>query len=419
MLWVLLVLILVLGHFLSFSASAKIHLPFEIRGFIEAGYGRRYRDDPYEKDVSLSEIRLQLDLSKNTENYGLIFRSDFYYDDVVTTSKWHIREANIFLYPLDTLDLKIGRQILTWGVGDLLFINDLFPKDWQSFFIGRSDEYLKAPSNAMKISLYPETGSLDLVFTPRFDPSIYIHGERISYYNPSQGRIAGQDAILGAGEPDEWFSDYEIAARFASYIGSYEVALYSYYGFWKTPAGMDPETMAPAFPPLSVYGASIQGNLLKGIGKLEIGCYESLDDEKGYNPYVDNSQFRFLSGYEISLWKDFTFSVQYYLERILDYGNYQSSAKAVNPDTLKDENRHVFTLRITQSLLRQNLNISLFTYYSPSDEDVYARPKVSYKITDKWLIVLGANIFGGRKDHTFFGQFENNSNIYGRLRYYI
>ena len=409
--------------FLSSSVSAKIPFPLEIRGFVEGGYGRRYRNDPYEKDASLSESRLQLDLSKNEALYSFIFRSDLYYDDVLTTSKWHIREANVLLYPLDTLDLKIGRQILTWGAGDLLFINDLFPKDWQSFFIGRSDEYLKAPSDAIKISLYPEMGSFDLVFTPRFDPSIYIRGERISYYNPLQGRIAGQDAILGAKEPDEWFSDFELAARFKRYIGSYELSLYGYYGFWKTPAGMNPETMNPAFPPLSVYGASIQGNLLKGIGKLEIGYYESLDDEKGFNPFVDNSQLRSLLGYEKSLWRDFTFSLQYYLERILDYNNYESSAKAMNPDTdpdtLKDENRHVFTLRITQLLLRQNLTLSFFTYYSPSDEDVYARPNVSYKITDKWLVVLGANIFGGEKDHTFFGQFENNSNIYGRIRYYI
>jgi hypothetical protein len=33
--------------------------------------------------------------------------------------------------------------IITWGVGDLLFINDVFPKDWESFFSGRPPEYLK------------------------------------------------------------------------------------------------------------------------------------------------------------------------------------------------------------------------------------------------------------------------------------
>ncbi len=34
------------------------------------------------------------------------------------------------------LDLRLGRQIITRGVGDLVFINDVFPKDWSAFFPG-------------------------------------------------------------------------------------------------------------------------------------------------------------------------------------------------------------------------------------------------------------------------------------------
>ena len=52
------------------------------------------------------------------------------------------------------LDVKLGRQVLTWGTGDLLFLNDLFPKDWVSFFAGRDDEYLKAPSNTLRATQY-------------------------------------------------------------------------------------------------------------------------------------------------------------------------------------------------------------------------------------------------------------------------
>ena len=44
--------------------------------------------------------------------------------------------------------------MLTWGTGDLLFINDLFPKNWKSLAIGRDDEYLKDPSGAVKASFF-------------------------------------------------------------------------------------------------------------------------------------------------------------------------------------------------------------------------------------------------------------------------
>jgi hypothetical protein len=74
------------------------------------------------------------------------------------------------------MDVKLGRQILTWGTGDLIFINDLFPKDWISFFIGRDTDYLKAPSDAIKVSLFGEQANLDIVYTPQFDSDRFIEG---------------------------------------------------------------------------------------------------------------------------------------------------------------------------------------------------------------------------------------------------
>jgi hypothetical protein len=31
--------------------------------------------------------------------------------------------------------------------------------------------------------------------------------------------------------------------------------------------------------------------------------------------------------------------------------------------------------------------------------------------------MAGANIFAGKNNYTFFGQFEKNSNVYGAIRY--
>jgi hypothetical protein len=67
--------------------------------------------------------------------------------------------------------------------------------------------------------------------------------------------------------------------------------------------------------------------------------------------------------------------------------------------------------------MNQNLTLSLFTFYSPSDEDAYLRPKIQYKIDDHWSAEIGGNIFVGEEDHTFFGQFEKNTNVYGGVRY--
>jgi hypothetical protein len=82
-----------------------------------------------------------------------------------------------------------------------------------------------------------------------------------------------------------------------------------------------------------------------------------------------------------------------------------------------DENRHVLTLRLAKLLMRQNLRLSLFTYYSPSDQDAYLRPNVKYKLSDNWSAEIGGNVFLGEHEHTFFGQFRDNSNLYASVRY--
>jgi hypothetical protein len=68
-------------------------------------------------------------------------------------------------------------------------------------------------------------------------------------------------------------------------------------------------------------------------------------------------------------------------------------------------------------LMNQNLMLSLFTYWSPTDQDGYIRPKASYKLTDHWLLETSAGFFFGRHNHTFFGQFEDNSSIALAARY--
>jgi hypothetical protein len=62
-------------------------------------------------------------------------------------------------------------------------------------------------------------------------------------------------------------------------------------------------------------------------------------------------------------------------------------------------------------------HLSLFAFYSPSEDDAHLRPKAAYKLSDEILFTLGANVFLGAHDDTFFGQFEDNTNVYARVRY--
>jgi len=395
------------NHFSSLLSNLDIH------GFYEMRAGYRLREDKYEKDMSIMENRLQLDLSSYPDWGDIKVKGDVFGDLVEEQADFDLREANIFLRPNDFMDLKVGRQILTWGTGDLIFINDLFPKDWQSFFIGRDTEYLKAPSDALKVSLFGDWANLDIVYTPQFDPDRFIDGSRLSYWNLNLSRLAGEDAVIHTDKPDRWFRDSELAARLYKNINNYEFALYGYRGYWKSPGGQNVASQA-IFPDLNVYGASIRGAIGKGIGNMEVGYYESADDLSGKNNLIDNSQMRYLVGYTQEIGRDFTAGLQYYVEQMLDYSQYKSNLIS---GPARDRYRHLITLRLTKLLMNQNLRCSLFTYFSPSDKDVHMRPNINYKLSDNTALEIGGNIFFGDYPNTFFGQFRNNTNVYAALRY--
>jgi hypothetical protein len=406
---------------------SRLDLPFNLYGFWDSRAGSRLQTDVHGNSVILGEERIQIGADRQWSRGGFKLVSDFIYDyshaaegniDLERGEGWiDLRQANITLTPHPEFDLKIGRQILTWGTGDLLFINDNFPKDWQSFFAGRDVEYLKAPSDAVKASFFSGAANLDLVYTPSFDPDRFITGNRISYYDPASGGRAGKQNQVEADIPNDYFEDDEIAARLYRNFQGTELAVYGYSGFWKSPGGQNMQGQA-IFPRLNVYGASARSPVLGGIGNLEAGLYDSRDDRDGDDPMVNNSELRILAGYERDLQQlasDLTLGLQYYIEYMQDYDEYKSTLPVGMP--ARDEDRHVLTVRITKLLMQQNLELSFFAYYSPSDEDMYARPYAEYKINDNWQVHAGLNIFEGREDHTFFGQFEKNNNAYAGLRY--
>ena len=391
-------------------------LPDWLHGYWETRVGTRTHNDPEQSgDMSIGETRLQLEAKKFWDGAALEVTGDFYGDAVDEEGHFDLRQFRLTFSPLDEVDVRVGRQVLTWGTGDLLFINDLFPKDWQSFFLGRDQEYLKAPSDAIKVGWYPGPVNLEVVYTPRFDRDRFIRGERVTFYSPLFGPT-GRDGQVQSSPPNDWFEDDEIALRLYRRVKSFELALYAYRGYWKSPGGQTFIPFEATHPRLNVYGASARGPVGKGLLNVELGYYDSADDRGGDDFGVNNSEFRFLIGYEQELAKELTGGIQYYVEHMMDYDAYANSPFFLFLPK-RDENRHVITARLTKLLMNQNLVLSFFTYYSPSDNDAYLRPKATYKVNDQWTVEAGGNVFLGQDDYSFFGQFERTTNVYLSARF--
>lgn len=383
--------------------------PWRINGFVELGQGQFLQNNSVASDSSLSEVRARINFDYDADIVELSAKGDLSYDNVLHKDVWQTRELYLSSR-LGSIDVRAGRQVLTWGTGDYIFLNDLFAKDWQSFFSGRDDEYLKAPSDSLRITTYLDKITVDLAWTPEFQPDNYINGERFSFYSPQIGEniAPAEDFNVDTNNDDQW------SVRLATNVSGTEYALYGYKGRWPTPVGNQNNGTA-FFPKLNALGASARSPLAGGILNAEVSYYDSREDRDGDKANIPNSQTRVLLGYEREAARNFTVGGQYYLEKMHDYAAYRRSYPS--SESRADEYRHLLTLRLTLMTRQQRLNYSLFTFFSPSDEDAYFKPTITYRHSDAILVAGGANIFTGNHPHTFFGQHEDNSNVWLRFRY--
>ena len=410
-------------RFWIYRTTAALAEDLSINGFLQTNYSVRLNDDnpknAKQGNLILGEERIQLKSSfyPPKSKVGFFVKSDFFHDWVAERWAFDFREGYMD-YNLDKFGFRIGRQIITWGVGDLLFINDVFPKDWEALYSGRPLEYLKIGVDSVKLDIYSDIVSIEAVAIPFFEADDLPSAGRFHVFDPYpniQNRKTDK--------PDsafEKFGNMEYALRLYRYIGDFDISAYAYKGFFNSP-GMkadnfnSPSTISHFYPELAVYGLSAQRNALGGVVSAEYGYYDSLDDRSGKDPGINNSQSRFLIGYQKAFPGDLTVGIQYYGELMHKYSRYKNNL----PVTFaKRKQLHQYiTLRLTKLLRYQTLKLSSFTFYSPDEKDFLIIPEASYNLTDDLLGVIGMNIFAGVDDNTTFGQHKKDSNIYVTVRY--
>lgn len=402
------------------GAEEKNRLPVTIHGFLMGNASIRTTGErpPMGEGGAfvLGEERLRLDVSGVTKSGSgfLLIKGDIFHDAVANRAGGDLRDSYAG-FRSGPFDVHFGRQIVTWGVGDLFFINDVFPKDWESFFSGRPMEYLKRGVDAVRLQYSSGAVNVDVVATPFFTGDTLPSAKRFFLYNPFAA-VAEQRESSPAARAE----NTEVGLRLYRRTAGFDVSLYGYRGFWRMP-GASPDTFNGApritrfYPRLVMWGASAQRNLLNGVVSFEAGRYNSLDDRSGATPGVPNSQWRALAAYQRQFARELTATFQGYAEVMEGYETYRSFLPAgFRPE---DRVRGVVSVRLTQFLGYQNWRLSAFVAYSPTDNDCFVQPEVSHRLSDRLSAGLGANIFTGKHETTFFGQMAKNDNVYLSVRF--
>lgn len=403
---------------LLFGSSLLYVLPVAaepmVDGFLQTHIAARtWKDDcpaGTKCDYPWSELRGQIKLEdrSNDGSSAYVGRFDFLHDATMHSISLTPRELYGDLTG-QTASLRAGRQVITWGVGDLLFINDIFPKDWVAMYTGQPVQNLKLGSDALKLNAFPGSMTVELVAS-RFRADIIPDTRRFIYADPLPV-VLPRHTI----RPDDDPGDMDLAVKTSGYLDNWELAGYASHSHYRTPAwritGGD---LVGTYPRLRTLGASLTGPVTGGVLSLEAGYYDSAEDRPGTDPAVENSQFRGLVGYSHQLWEDGTLGVQFYNEWMQDYGAYRATLPTGFP--AKDRVRNVETIRFTQLFAHQTVTFNLFAFLGATEGDRYVIPSLRYALTDNLWAEVGANVFGGNHDGSF-GSMYRNQNVYGTVRY--
>lgn len=360
-------------------------------------------------DFLAAELRGQIKAEgKNSSGSGAFLgRFDLLRDAVLDDTRLVTRELFGDLTS-EKATARLGRHVITWGVGDLLFINDTFPKDWTAFFTGQPMQYLKLGSDALKLNAFSDTANLELVIAD-FRPDNTPTSRRFIFADPLPAGLPRR-----AVEPGHNAKELEISGRIFGYLNNWEWAGYLSRAHYRSPTWrvMGTEIIG-THPRLNTVGTSLTGPVGSGVLSLEAGYYDSPQDRDGRNPAIENSQFRGFIGYSRQLWEDATLGLQLYGEWMRGYAAYRETLPAGFP--AKDRLREVATVRFTQFFAHQTVTFNLFAFLGLSEKDRYVIPSLRYAFSDNLWAEVGANLFSGKRNG-MFGSMQDNSNVYLTVR---
>lgn len=391
-------------------ASSLASADVTFSGFLQQNTAFNTREaNPDGRHHKWLEERAQLKLDAGDGAWHLLAKGDIAWDHLGRQDQSELRELYVD-YTASNWDTRIGRQVVTWGLGDLLFVNDVWAKDHEALFSGRPLEYLKRGVDAIKIGAYPEFANFELIVSPTFRESRIPDARRFHLYDPMPAVTTRGTVKPGQGD---------VGLRIYRDVSGWDVALYSYRGFQRTPS-MRPDSMtAPTrityfYPQLSVLGASASGRIGKGVFSLEAARYGSREDRAGSDFAIPNSQTRILAGYQFQPLDDVSLSFQFYVERMHDYEAYRAALPAGFP--IDKRWNQTVTARWTQQFLHQTLRFSTYVSYNDGNGDHFVNPELRYSFNDKIWGAVGANLYGGKPGGQF-GQLERDDNVYLQVRY--
>jgi hypothetical protein len=311
------------------------------------------------------------------------------------------------------IDLRLGKQIITWGRADALNPTDnLTPKDY-TLLSAKDEEERRIGSWAAKANYYRGPYTLSVIWIPIFNPTT------IPLTAPPGLTITEDKRDDG-----DW-EDQAFALKLDSTGGDFDWSVSYYNGLDVNPQGvpLSPTLVTLVHPRIRVLGADFATTLGRYGVRGEF-AYEATENQSGENPFIKKPFVWYVLGGDRDLTEDLNVNIQAYNRIII---NYKDPFQIQDPVTRNasvlnatfnyqlDRFQVGLTGRIKATWWNKTLEGELLGQWNANRGDFFLRPSLAYAFTDVWKGFIGYDIFNGQR-HSFFGRLEPMTAFFTELR---
>ncbi|TKG97002.1 hypothetical protein EYV94_00825 [Puteibacter caeruleilacunae] len=413
----------------------------KLNGFADSYHAVRSSGD---NDFMSSRSRLRTELSLTKGNSYLFASLNSVHNNILNDeTKIELREA-FLQYTANNWDIKIGRQIIIWGVTDAMRITDqISPMDYTEF-LARDYDDIRVPVNAARIKLVKRKYTWEFVLVPV--PEFFIipvssDNPWSAFYNATQKIVLDEQT-----KPKTTLKNTELGCRFSFFLSGIDFSFSALHSWNKMPIfkqQYSPERdtifLSPLHKRMEMFGCDFSAPISEFVIRGEMASFiNELQEDRSRKNSV-----HYLLGADWYPGNDWTATIQYSHKHIngLSLNKRSTSTKikglqaAAIPGILADNvnysngdlddstsapknihsNSKLMTFGITKKLIRSLLLLSTFTYYDLNNHGLFNRNYADYSISDQIHLIAGYDWFEASEG--MFATYKHNSEYWIKAKF--
>lgn len=392
------------------EASDDNALQVQVKGFLDTYHAVR-TEGRADWMASRTRARGELKLEKGAASLFLSLNAT--YNGILKERiGLELREAYLS-YAKGNFDLRVGRQIVVWGVADALRVTDcVSPFDYTEFLAQDYDD-IRMPVNGLRAKYTRGSVTLEAVCNPVVDFFILPTDER----NPWAIRLPSAPlpytTDLESGKPEKKIRNMEFGGRASVNLSGIDFSVSALRTWNKLPAlcpalSGDGRTLYinGQYRRMTMLGADCSLPVGQFVLRAEVAEYigEAQGSGLGQNA-VRRNTLNALAGVDWYPGNDWNISVQYCHK----YTSGNLAALSIY------RNAGLATARLSKELLHNTLKLSTFAYIDVASGGIFNRLSASYSLNDDIELTAGYDYFHANKGK--FAMYGKNSEAWVKMKY--